>query len=452
MTTSIFDSDIHRESVRTSWLDRRLSNRWCALGWLLATVEFVSLTLLLGGPSQADAGLSTPSTWAIAHGVPACAYPSGGAPGVAPLYPLVSGVFAWLFRIGRGVPFPSSAALGVHCSTASHAIANWATRSNALTETMLLGYLGWLVLLAGVVALLRVTGRGRCGWEVTGVMVVGLSPPVWLAIQELFHPEDLMAMGLAFAGLACARRGGWMWAGILLGLALTTQQFALLVAAPLLVLAPRNQRIRYAAAVVGSAAVVVVGVVVVTSGRVIDVLTGTTATPHTGRTLLSVADLHGGSLLFVSRVLPIALAMVLAWWSARRLGVAALDPVPLISLISTSLCFRLVFEVNIFGYYFMAVSASLIVLSVIRGRSHVYVAAWLILVTFAYDPLRWGSHPWTYVVSMARYQLLLVPVAMALAVTPLISVVRGRNRSAVDSYGDDHSAVSFDSALQTTAI
>jgi len=452
MTTSIFDSDIHRESVRTSWLDRRLSNRWCALGWLLATVEFVSLTLLLGGPSQADAGLSTPSTWAIAHGVPACAYPSGGAPGVAPLYPLVSGVFAWLFRIGRGVPFPSSAALGVHCSTASHAIANWATRSNALTETMLLGYLGWLVLLAGVVALLRVTGRGRCGWEVTGVMVVGLSPPVWLAIQELFHPEDLMAMGLAFAGLACARRGGWMWAGILLGLALTTQQFALLVAAPLLVLAPRNQRIRYAAAVVGSAAVVVVGVVVVTSGRVIDVLTGTTATPHTGRTLLSVADLHGGSLLFVSRVLPIALAMVLAWWSARRLGAAALDPVPLISLIATSLCFRLVFEVSIFGYYFMAVSASLIVLNVIWGRNHVYVAAWLILVTFAYDPLRWGSHPWTYVVSMARYQLLLVPAAIALAVTPLISVVRGRNRSAFDSYRDDYRAVPFDSAPQTTAI
>ena len=283
-------------------------------------------------------------------------------------------------------------------------------------------------------------------------MVLGFAPPIWLAIQEYFHPEDLMAIGLAFAGLACVRRGRWIWAGLLLGLALTTQQFALLVAAPLLVLAPRNQRIRYASALVVSAAVITVGVVVVTSGRVIDALTGTTATPHTGRTLLSVADLHGYSLLFASRVLPIALGMVLAWWSARRLGAAALDPVPLISLIATSLSFRLVFEVNIFGYYFMAVSASLIVLNVIRGRNQVYVAAWLILVTFAYDPLRWGSHPWTYLVSMARYQLLLVPVATALAVTPLISVVRGRHRSVVDSYRDDHSPVSFDSALQTTAI
>src|ERR1700685_3400012 len=108
-TTSIFDSAIHRESVRTSWLDRPISNRWCALGWLLATVEFVSLTLLLGGPSQADAGISAPAPWAIAHAAPACAYPSASAPGVAPLYPLVSGVFAWMLRVGHGVPFPSPA-------------------------------------------------------------------------------------------------------------------------------------------------------------------------------------------------------------------------------------------------------------------------------------------------------------------------------------------------------
>ena len=199
-------------------------------------------------------------------------------------------------------------------------------------------------------------------------MVLGCAPPSILAIQEYFHPEDLMAIGLAFAGLACARRGQWIWAGILLGLAITSQQFALLVAAPLLMVAPRSERIRYATAVVGSAAVVIVGMLVVTSGRVIDVLTGTTATPPSGGTFLYLADLHGFSLLFVSRVLPIVLAMALAWWSARRLGAAALDPVPLISLIATSLCLRLVFEVNIFGYYFMAVAASLIVLNVIRGR------------------------------------------------------------------------------------
>ncbi len=445
--TATVDSVLPRKWA--SWLDRPLSNRVCVLGWLLATMEFVGLTRILGGPTQVDAPLSAPSTWAIAHGLPACAYPSSSAPGVAPLYPLVSGVFAWLLRIGRGVPFPSSAALGAHCTHTGPAMGDWAFRTNALAETVLLGYLGWVVLIVGVVALLRATGRGRCGWEVAAVVVLGCAPPIALALQEFFHPEDLMAIGLAFAGLACARRGKWVWTGILVGLAITSQQFALLIAAPLLVLAPRHQRIRYAAAVMGSAGVVVIGMVVVTSGRVINVLAGTSATPSTGDTLLAGAGLHGFALLFASRVVPICLAMAVAWWSVHRLGPAALDPVPLASLVATSLCFRLVFEVNLFGYYFMAVSVALIVLNVIRGRIHPYLVAWLALVTFAYDPLRWGNHPWTDAIPTVCYQFLLVPAALALAVTPLVSVVRERSRSARDASGEDHEAVPLESVLQS---
>jgi len=206
---------------------------------------------------------------------------------------------------------------------------------------------------------------------------------------------------------------------------------------------------RYAAAVVGSAGVVGVGMVVVTSGRVINVLTGTTATPSSGAALLSGTHLHGIPLLFASRVVPICLAMVLARWSVRRLGTAALDPVPLLSLMTTSLCFRLVFEVNLFGYYFMAVSVSLIMLSVISGRHHLYVAAWLVLVTFAYDPLHWGGHPWTDDISMVCFQLLLVPAALALAVSPLILVVRDRNRSVLDSHHGRHGAFPLESAVQS---
>ena len=222
------------------------------------------------------------------------------------------------------------------------------------------------------------------------------------------------------------------------------------MAAPILVLAPRSQRIRYAAAVVASAAVVCFGMFVITSGRLAEVLAGTTATPSGGGTLLSLADLHGFSLLLASRALPIGLALVLAWWSARHLGAAALEPVPLVSLIATSLCFRLVFEVNLLGYYFMAVSASLIVLSVVGGRNRLYLAAWLALVTCAYDPLQWGSHPWTFLIPMVWYQLLLVPAALALAVTPLFAVVRDRHRSVLDCCHENRRAVSFDSVLHST--
>ena len=196
MTSSPVDS-VLQEPARTSWLTRPLAASWCALAWLLATIEFIGITHLLGGPTQADASLSEPSTWAIAHAVPACAYFSSGDPGVAPFYPLVSGISAWLFRIGHGVPFPSQAALGPHCSKASAAIGGWASESHALSATVLLGYLGWLVLLGGVVALLRATGRGRCGWEVATVMVLGCMPPILFDLQEFFHPEDLMAMGMA---------------------------------------------------------------------------------------------------------------------------------------------------------------------------------------------------------------------------------------------------------------
>ncbi len=174
------DPDTYGRAVRVPRLNRPLSNYWCALGWLFATIEFIGLARLLGGPTRVDTSLSGPSTLAIAHAVPACAYPTSSAPGVAPLYPMVSGLFAWLFRIGHGVPFPSSAALGAHCSTATEAIAKWASRSDALSATILLGFLGWLVLLAGVVALLRATGSGRCGWEVTAVVLLACLPPVLL--------------------------------------------------------------------------------------------------------------------------------------------------------------------------------------------------------------------------------------------------------------------------------
>lgn len=234
--TSTSDSVLHEKSALTSWLGRPLGNRWCGLGWSVATIEFVGLTRILGGPTQVDASLSGPSTWAFAHATPACAYPSAGSAGVEPLYPAVSGALAWFLRVGHGVPFPSSA----HCLTAN-AIGSWASQSGAISATVLLGFSGWLVLLAGVVILLRATGRGRCGWEVAAAIVLGCAPPVFMALQEYFHPEDFMAIGLAFAGVACVRRGQWIWAGMLLGLALTSQQFALLVAAPLLVVAPRER-------------------------------------------------------------------------------------------------------------------------------------------------------------------------------------------------------------------
>ena len=54
---------------------------------------------------------------------------------------------------------------------------------------------------------------------------------------------------------------------------------------------------------------------------------------------------------------------------------------PLISLVATSLALRLVFEQNIFGYYFMALCVTLVLLDVISGRIRGELVAWLALIT-----------------------------------------------------------------------
>jgi len=383
-------------------LEQPLSGWWCALGWLGATAIFVLFTRLLGGPSQADALESVFTTWAIAHGHLSCAYPGGhvdGGPFIAPvLYPLLAGGIAALAKIGHDVPFPTQAQLGLHCSHAITAMTQWAIQSNATTTTVRIGYVGWFVLLAGVIALLRASGRGRCGWEPTAVVVVACAPPVFMCYENVFHPQDLVAMGLILAGLACVRRSRWIWAGVLLGLAVTSQQFALLALAPLLVLAPGIQRFRYAGAALASMAAVIVPMIAITSGGALraalfgssQVTLGANTKSSTGGTVLWEMHLHGALLFVLVRILPIVLAITLAWWAAQRFGSSTLEPVPLITIIATSLIFRLVFEENIFGYYFMAVAVLLILLDVLRGRIRGHTLAWLGLVTLAFDPVPWG--------------------------------------------------------------
>jgi hypothetical protein len=380
--------------VNNSWLYRPLSGRWCALAWLAATAIFVGLVRFHGGPAQGDTAESAYSTWAIAHGHFACAYPSVTThddPLIAPLWPLISGAVAALLRIGHGVPFPSQAVMGPHCSNAITSIFEWSVRSGAPLRTYAIGYLSWLVLMAGVVALLRTVGRGRSGWEAVAVLVLACVPVVWMPLNEFFHPQDIVAMGLVLGCVACTRRGWWVWSGVLVALAITSQQFALLVLAPLVMVVPRHRRARFIAAAVGAAAVVVAPFVVASSGRAFRaVVLGSGNTRSFGGTVLWELHLHGALLVGLSRVLPIIAAGALAWWVSRRLGSAALEPVPLISLIATSLSLRLAFEQNLFGYYFMALAVMLLMLNVVRGRIEWQLIAWLTLVTVAFNAAPWG--------------------------------------------------------------
>jgi hypothetical protein len=280
-----------------------------------------------------------------------------------------------------------------------------------------IGFLGWIALLAGLVSLLRACGRGRCLWEPVTLLIVAFLPSVLMTLTDAFHPQDMLAMGLAFGGLACARRGSWMWAGVWLGLAITSQQFAFLVLVPLMVVVPNNRRIRFTGAAAAAAAFIVVPLAVITSGDALKwaVFGSGTGAPN-GSTLIGRFPIHG-PIVIESRVLPIALSVVLAWWAMRRLGEAVLEPLPLVSLIATSLSLRLVFEDHMLGYYPMAMAVSLVTLDVIRGRISPYMVGWLGLVALAF-PLPFGLSegvaPWIW-------QILIVGSGIPIAAAPLIS-------------------------------
>jgi hypothetical protein len=292
--------------------------------------------------------------------------------------------------------------------------------------TLWIGCVGWIVLMAGLVALLRAWGRGRCGWEAVLVIVMACVPPVLAPMTEYFHPEDLMAMGLSLGALACARRGSLGWTGVLFGLAVLSQQFAVLLIAPLFVLLPWNQRIRMAWCAIGTASLVVIPLVLVTEGHTAESVILGPGTPSTsGLALLGGLPIQGLSLVVACRGLPIVLSMALAWLAQRRLGSAVLEPVPLVSIIATSLTLRLVFEVNLFGYYFMAVAVSLVLLEILRGRISMYLVGWLILVVLGFDRLPWGFYPLQQTEYVRLWQLVVVPFAGILAIRPLIECVGG---------------------------
>jgi hypothetical protein len=388
----------------TEKLNRPVSTWFCVVGWVVATGLFVALVAIFAGPSIVDIDESVYSTWAIQHGQIACAYPTVSEPGeplVAPLYPLLSGGIAAIIQVGHGTPFPSAAAFRPGCRRIYPEMNGWFLRSGALTPTTWIGSVCWLALMAGVIAWLRACGRGRRGWEPATLLVVASLLPVWMCVQTVFHPQDLLALGLALSAMACARRDRWVLAGVLCALAVLSQQFALLVAIPLLVLAPSTRRVPFVGAGLLTGAVVIIPLTVLTSGRALRwIALGTGDNPSEGGTVFWETHAYGVAGVLLFRVAPIAVSLVLSWWVARRLRAGALDPVALMSLVAVSLGLRLVFEANLFSYYFMALAVSLVLLEVTRGAIRRTVFAWLVLLTlwicrlsFApFGVVHWGGY------------------------------------------------------------
>ena len=411
MTTPDTNSSLSHPEGFFAKLSTPLTRFWTFFSWLGATTVFFAIADALGGPTEGDVAESAYSTWAVAHGRLACMYPPNGGHQLndlanpfaltAPLYPIISGTAAFVLRIGHAVGFPSQHQLGPRCEGAFVAMFNWSVKASVIMPTIRLSYLMWPVMAIGAVLLLRSTDRGRTFWEPFSLVLLACTPPLIMCLTSFFHPQDLLAMGLVLGGLGLALRNKWGWSGALLGLAFTSQQFALLVAAPLLLIVPARHRIRYLTGAVIAILLVDGPVIVSTSGRALKTaLFGSNRTGDqivsTGGTVLWETHVKGVVLFTLSRVVPIVAALALTWWAKRRLGSRLLEPILLVSLATTALGLRLVFEENLFGYYFMALAVGLVMLDVLRGSVRGHVVAWIALVTLAFNPVHWGLYSnWT---------------------------------------------------------
>jgi hypothetical protein len=125
--------------------------------------------------------------------------------------------------------------------------------------------------------------RGRSPATRMVVVAVCLVNPVTFRAIELGHPEDLLAGALAVAAVLVAGRGRPAWAGVLLGLAFVTKQWAIVAAAPALLVAP-SHRTRLAVAGAAVALAVTLPLLVLDPHRLVTITQEASKTQGSGPT------------------------------------------------------------------------------------------------------------------------------------------------------------------------
>lgn len=413
-------------------LNRLLSGRTTPLmrltGWILATAIFgTSLFVWYGighGPTapltpNGDSQESAVPAVAIEHGAFSCAYPAANQSSVPPLYPLLAGGLLAATR-SAFVVGPWSRTLGPCPQLApGHTGPRYPEWSFLLT-----GLIAWPVLLAGFVLLLQASGRGHTRLEALGCWMLALLPGITSAYVHEFHPEDVLALGLVLGALALALRHRWTGAGVCIGLALCAKQYPVLAAVPLLCCAPSSRRLRYLAGAIGAAAAVLVPIGLLTGTGMFDALVGRYATARNGATLVGQLDLHGAALLVVSRVLPVVLVGALAMLARSRLGDEVCRPAPLTALLAAGFVLRLVFEVNLYSYYFIAATVGILAVDLVAGKLRGVTVIWLLATAVLYPPVDETLVPLRQQAPLLAQGVLLL-AALALAIGPLRSAAAG---------------------------
>jgi hypothetical protein len=398
-----------------------------------ACALFVIIVFVRGGPNPAetDAHAVTLPTTAISHGDLAVAERDTLVPN-PPGYPLLMAPVVLALRPWIGSPrwcddkpvppilhsFGDAYFLSVlgPC-TAKHGADHGKPYPIWYRSQALLAIVGWVVLAVGAVMALRAAGAGGTVAEAMLVVALAVFPAASDAIAETFHPQDLMSVGLICAGLALALRARWGWVGVAFGAAFLCKQFAVLPLLAVLAAAPGwRARARILVPVGG---VIAAGVVPFYLAAPVATTRAMTAVYVEGVTLLKTPTVVGvlGILektkLEIARDAPIVAAAALALWGRRRAGAGLLAPAPLVGLALACLATRLVFEIALLNYYFLAVGAVLVLLDFTRRRPPVASLVWIVATRFGLSPL--APHAPLNLTAALFLVAALVPIGLGLA-------------------------------------
>ena len=373
---------------------------------------FLLIVFVRGGPNpgETDAHADTDPATAISHGQFRLAEQQTAVPN-PPGYPLLTAPLVLALRPLVGSPRwcddkPIPAVLrNFGAAFFRRVLDPCASRTPAhpgypiwYRSQAVLSVLGWIVLLVGAVLLLGAAGAGGGVGEMVLVGALLALPATTDAVAQSFHPQDLMSVGFSAAACAQGLRRRWAAAGILFGLALLCKQFALLAFIPALALAPDwRGRLRLVA---GTGLVGALGVLPF-------YLADPTATTHA----LSATYVEGAGViktptvigllgvgeyrkLVLARDLPLVLAVVitaLAWWRARA---DLRRPAAFVGLVLACLAARLVFEVSLWNYYFLAVGALLLMLDLAWRRPPWRAALWIVATRYGVEWLGPRAPSW----------------------------------------------------------
>ncbi len=273
-------------------------------------------------------------------------------------------------------------ALGLHeCGTATTvgaALPPW-YRSQGV-----LGVGSWLVLALGGLALLRAARADTVARQAGLLAFLAFLPAASSAIVQLYHPQDIVSLGLALGALALTLRRRWVLAGVAFGAAVLTKQFAVLLLLPALV-AARDRRTR--SALGGVAALVfaagLLPFLVVEPRATLENLSGFSAGGATaGQTVLTLLGVTGTVASAVARDAPVVFAAAVCLWIDRRPESHPEHPVTLVALALVCAGSRLVFESVVFPYYLLAASVLIFLLDLVARRSPHRSLAWCAAAAF----------------------------------------------------------------------